>query len=552
VRRYPEAALQQSDELYAAFLEEMHALENFRMTYTGVHETVSLEREDPEVKRLIEALALFNARTRTTSLNGILKTRRRLFQQFFSFLLSPLPAMGILQANITGRFAEPTVLPQDTEVAVATEDGRTAIFRTLYDLRILPVRVDGLETLLMPGAGVRFVLTFKAGFARNDDLETIPLLVNHLNDYPASLNALYHLKKHLERASIVFNDKVNELSKGSPCEVNFGAPSESDGHPTSPHPLQKVRLFLHFPQRDLYMNVKVKDTPRNWKRFSLVFDMKPSWPKNLRLNQEMFQLAAVPVVNLRTGMADMITTDGTEERYAIRHPEPARKFSLHSVLGVHEIRKKGGVALRPGIVSGGSGSYEVEREEGPTREDCFLKLNFPEAIEEEKKIVVEALWFQRWFSEKAGGRLSVALHDRNVAGVEFELLGEVRPHVENGITKDQDGLLQILAMKSKAKLDLDDMNLVLSALGTLKWSVFKTIPSLLDTLEVTSAPRPKDKGGGLKHTYRFRLKEFDATRRPLVETFLQQIQRLLTSWVPDGVVAVEGRLAGTDETIAFG
>lgn len=544
--------MQHTDELYAAFLEEMHGLENFRMTYTGVHEAVTLEREDPEVKRLIEALAFFNARTRSMALEGILKTRRRIFQQFFSFLVSPLPAMGILQANITGRFVEPVTLPEGSAVAVTTEDGKAAVMGTIFDLRILPIRVEGLETLLLPGAGMRMVLSIKAGFARNDEVGLLPILVNHLNDYPASLVVLHNLRKHVERVSVVWNDKVSEVTQGEPCEVTWGAPSDSDGHPTSPHPLQKVRLFLHYPQRELYMNVRLPDAPRNWKRFSLVFDVGASWPKSLRLNQEMFQLFCVPIVNMRAGMAEMITADGAQERYPIRHPEPARGFSLHSVLGVYEARKQETITLRPGIVSGGSGSFEVERNAGNGRDEAWLKLNFPEAVEKEKSIIVEAMWYQRWLSERLTQRLAVGLSDRSISGVEFELLGEIRPHVENKLVNDLDGMLQLLAMKSKAKLDIDDMNAVLGALGTLQWSVFKTIPALLDGLEVTSAPRPREKGGGLKHTYRFTLKGFDAPRRPLVEAFLQQLQRLLTSWVPDGVVAVEGVLPGDEEPIAFG
>src|SRR5947208_15366545 len=114
----------------------MHALENFRVTYTGVHEGVPLEREDPEVRRLIEAMAFFTARTRASSLRNLLATRRRLFQQFFSFLLSPLPAMGFLQAQISGRFAEPATLPKGSQVVISGEEGPGGVFRTLHDLRI--------------------------------------------------------------------------------------------------------------------------------------------------------------------------------------------------------------------------------------------------------------------------------------------------------------------------------------------------------------------------------------------------------------------------------
>src|SRR5438093_9524533 len=113
----------------------MHALENFRMTYATIHPTVALEREDPDVRRLMEAMAFFNARTRTASLKNLLATNLRLFQQFFSFLLTPIPAAATLRAEATGRFAEPVLLPRDAEVLVTAQTGERAVFRTMYDMR---------------------------------------------------------------------------------------------------------------------------------------------------------------------------------------------------------------------------------------------------------------------------------------------------------------------------------------------------------------------------------------------------------------------------------
>ena len=48
-------------------------------------------REDPDVRRLIESMAFFTARTRLSSIRNIQNTRRRLFEQYFSFLLHPVP-----------------------------------------------------------------------------------------------------------------------------------------------------------------------------------------------------------------------------------------------------------------------------------------------------------------------------------------------------------------------------------------------------------------------------------------------------------------------------
>ena len=59
-----------SDELQKAFLEEMHALDNFRMAYAAEHPSTPLDRDDPDVRRLMEAMAFFTARTRIVGLRN--------------------------------------------------------------------------------------------------------------------------------------------------------------------------------------------------------------------------------------------------------------------------------------------------------------------------------------------------------------------------------------------------------------------------------------------------------------------------------------------------
>ena len=94
------------DSLYKAFLEHMHELENFCMSYAAMHPTIPLDRDDPDVRRLTEAMAYFAARTHMAGIRNIADFRRRIFQQFFPYLLTPLPAMGLARARLTGQFTE--------------------------------------------------------------------------------------------------------------------------------------------------------------------------------------------------------------------------------------------------------------------------------------------------------------------------------------------------------------------------------------------------------------------------------------------------------------
>lgn len=538
--------MRQSDALYKAFLDEMQALESFRMAYTGQRPEAGLDREDPDVRRLIEAMAFFAARTRATALRNILATRRRLFRQYFDFLLSPLPAMGMLQAVPSGRFAEPAVLPAGTEVSVFPPAGRPATFRTLWELRILPIRLRGVETMLRGGAGHRVALHFQAAFPRNDEIGTLWLHVNHMNTYLASLHVLAQLRRHLEGAFVCFDERVTEESTGPRCEVRFGAPRDPDGPQSGDaHPLERVRSFFHFPERELYLAVEVPQPRRNWQRFSVVFDLGRGWPgRKLRLHEDLFKLFVVPVRNLHRMMAAPIEADGRHERYPIRSPEPDQRYELHSVLGVYQVTEQGMTALRPGILAGGAGSYEVELDEPEGEERRgqgrqWLLLELPEAFDAPRTIAVDAMWHQPWFSEYAHERLQAALRTRVVAGVDWELIGGIRPHAESALRDDVEALLHMVSLRSKSLLQLGELAFLLQVLGMGAQRRFRPFEELASDLHVSSVPRPREQGGGFKHIYRVRLRPFAAGEEPAVRVALERAHEVLDCWVADAVVEIE-------------
>jgi type VI secretion system protein ImpG len=535
---------QATDEVYKAFLEEMQALENLRVTYTSVHASASIEREDPEVRRLIESVALLAARSRMASQRSLLATQRRLFQQYFSFLLAPCPAAGLLQLEATGQLADEVVLPRGTEVAVTVE-GQRALFLTQREVRLLPMTLDSCETLLR-AKGLRIVLNFRASFPRNDEIGNLPLHVNHLDDFAASLTVQSRLKQHLDRAFVVFDQKVDEDSDGASCEVSFGdQPDDPTAKEALEHPLQQVRSFFHFPRRDLFMNVRVPSTPRGWKRFSIVLDLDSTWPRGLRLNREMFQPFTVPISNLRPGPAEPVLCEGTEGRQRIRHPNPSERWALHSVQGVYSIEKKGLMPVRPGIITAGTGSYELERSVDEDGEAHWVRLRFPEAFPKGRKIAIEALWMQPWISDLVGGRINTQLHARAIPGVKVELRGAITPHAVNPLQDSFEAMLQLLALRSKAVgLTLEELNALLEAFGVLKQGSFAALPSYLGELTTETLPEPRELGGGRRHAYGFKLREFDATLVPLVDTGLRQIAAALRAWTPDARVTMRAKLTG--------
>lgn len=534
-----------SEDVYKAFLTEMQALEDLRVTYTSVHAQAALEREDPEVRRLIEALALFAARNRVTAQQTLLATQQRLFRQFFSFLLSPCPATALLQMQPTGRLADVITYPKGTEVALAGERGARALFATERDLVVLPIKLEAIDTLLRPKSGTRVVLSFRAPFPRNDAIGLLPLHVNHLDDYAASLTVLHRLRRHLERAVVVFGEKPDEDATGDSCEVTFGEPVDDPTAEDLDHPLQRARSFFHFPQRDLFLNVRIGSTPRNWTRFHICLELDGAWPRSLRLNRDMFQPFTVPITNLRRAQAAPIMADGRESRHRIRHPTPAEGWSLHSVRGVFSVVKNGLVPLQSGMITSGGGSYEIERTVDADGEAHWLRLRFPDAFDKPRKITVDARWIQPAFSAAAEGRVQPTLHGRVATGVQLEVRGVVRPHADNPLRDDFEGMLQILALRSKATgLTLEELRVLIGALGAVEQGSYRPVVDHLGELSVTTMPEPRELGGGRRNAYKLALASFDVTLLPLIDAGLRRLHSVLVAWTPDAHVHLDAQLPG--------
>ncbi|MCU0571728.1 MAG: type VI secretion system baseplate subunit TssF [Syntrophobacteraceae bacterium] len=529
------------EQLYEAYLQEMHSLESFRMMYAAMHPSVPLERDDPDVKRLIEAMAFFSARTRLAGVREVTRLNRRIFRQFFSFLLTPMPAMGILQARPTGQFAEGVELPGNSEIAVTASNGRVALFRTCRHLRILPLEITGVKTVLLPSSGFRLILQFSAPYPRNDEVGTLSLHLNHLNDYLASLRIHHALREHFTAGWVFFGEDLEDSSAGAACGVRFGPfpAGEDTQNDESPHPLETERLFFHYPQQELYVHVTVPQPPRNWRRFSIALDLDAGWPRTMLLNRDVFHLFTVPMLNLKRSMAQSIRCDGTVEAYPIRHGQPEYDFSLHSVLGVYEVRKDSMVPLRAGILSGESGTYEIEEssDEGGGRHSRLL-LHLPEAFDTRRTIAVDGLWLQPWFSELVLQWRTVAPYRRQMMGVKWDILGDLRPHDENHFLKDMEGFMHLFTLANRTSLQRDDLLGLMSTLGSVQQGPFQKACQDLSDVKVEAAPHGGPGAGLLRHVYSLTFKSSDQSLDGLFEAFRDHIGKVLDAWIADAAVEV--------------
>lgn len=531
-------------QLYNAFLQEMDALETFRMAYASMHPGVPLDRDDPDIRRLIEAMAVFSARTRLAGTKHINAMHRRMFQQYFPYLLTPLPATALIQAIPSGQLAEPVFLPMGSEFIVTPESGGSAFFRTMRDLRILPIQLREYKRLEMPDKCIRLALRFGAAFSRDDDIGTLSFFINHLNNFESSHLVMFQLQRCLKRVSVVFDTKASETSGGDACRVSFGATDENST--AFSHPMERERLFFHFPQSELFLNVRIPQPETDWTHFSICFDLDARWPRNLMLDPSIFQLFTVPIENIREAPAEPLIYDGTKEAISLSHPDLNYGFEPHSIKSVHEVTPQGMKTMKPGLLSGSTGSYEyistINHQGQKTR---GLHLHFPEAFENARTIVANAHWHQPWFSETISQKLIPAPFNRNIIGLKWEFPIEAIPQCDSYFQDNIEDFLQFITLINRTAFDRDNLLDILRVMGIQAGSPFRPLCKLLSDLKIEKAARTDDGEAVMLHRYLLRFETHDASLDPLMGPFLQHLENILDALVSGAKVEVRQNMDHT-------
>jgi type VI secretion system protein ImpG len=527
------------------------------MGYTALH-PAPLGREDQDVRRLTEALALFSARTRLAGQRSIARGTMRLFQQHFPYVLSPVPAMAMLRAEANGSFVDTTELPRGTPVHLSPGKPAAAssplTFRTLAPIRLLPIRLEKQLGKDTREGRYRLLLTFKSNnhIERTAAPGTLRLYINHLNEFLSSLAVHHWLKTHTREVSVFFEETLREDSEGQRCEPVRFSPPPPPAAELEPfeHPLQRIRSFFHFPQQELFLEVQVPEPPRPWKQFTLCFHLSERLPSELVLTADTFVLNAAPMVNLQRAMSNPVEHDGTKERYPIQHSDPTGGYRVHSVLGIYRLDGKGLVPLRPGALSGGPNTYEVEHEGEGTERATWLALDLPGAFSKPVRVAVEACWHQPQPPHLDTSGYRAGLPERFIEGLRWSALGDVVSAMDNPLEHDQQELLHLLSIRNLRFLELDDLIFLLEALGVREARYFRSVVERMASLRVDPKPFVKS-ATGFKYIYRLTLSKLDAFLVPTVDLFSARLLELLKVWSTEDVVELDVSIPNLDLELTY-
>lgn len=547
--------------LERAFLEELEALEKFRLAYTGMYPQVPLSREDPDVRRMLEAMAFFSGRTRLAAERQVNESLTRLFRQHFPYVLSPLPAMTMLQAEVTPRCADTIELPRGMDVIVERRQspGRPYQFRTAAPVRVLPIRLDSVIPILTTRGRVRRVmLTFSGEHSRNDDIGKLSLYINHQSNLDASIRVLFALRNCVKSAGVTHEQNINDTTRLETCEVSFGAlrpePHEFEAFE---NPVEQFRAFLHFPQAELFFHIDVPRPARNWREFTVCLDLGEDWPVELRLTTETFVLHAVPMVNIRRDMANPIECDGTRERYPVRYPDVSAGYAPHSILGVYLMTEAGmlpaepGVigpakddklrAIEPGVLGPTKDGFEVTFEGKDESRRAWVYLQLPGAFENPQTVAVEALWFQPGLLGARAEELQAQLADRHTEGLNWSCGSAIAEPASSDVEDDRDDLVALLGLKSQRFLRVEDLTFLARVLGSLRKPPFAKLTLGLTRVDLDAKPAGR-KASGVCYQYVLQFENLTPSELPWLDLFCRKLLGLLQAWSVEQIVEILARV----------
>ena len=540
---------------YEAFLTELKAVDDFLAYRTG--DAGHVQREDPDVRRLMESIAFFSARTRQAATDQLRRAVLQLARGHLDDFLSPQPARGLVQAIPAG-LTESTDLPAGTRLRLTTEDGDLGLFSTMVDVKLRPLQIDLAELRPRSGSGFRLVIRIRARRDMERIAEPLAIHVSSLNDYRASLRFQNALRNHLpvRGASVFYGAAPDPSSIGLVCEVSFGSlPQAGAGSAGSPgSPIEQLRTFFHFPAKELCVNVSLPPPAARWRQAWLCLDLDKDWPSELVVNKDMFRLFVLPIENLVQDAALPIKCDGTRSHFSIAPVRADAGLALHSVTGVFQEIASRRDPILPVHLASGDESYDLEQVADDL--DAFapqLVLRLPDAFAAPRLISVEARWHQPGFDSLAVGKLEVKLQTRHVDGVELRLLGVLTPHRQSALWRDPAAMLHVLSRRASRVLQRRDLISLMTVLGADQDSYHAGLDAELLHVETDEEPADLRRGGGIRDVYRITIGEVDDDRRGLLEDYLHAIETLLDAWRSNPVrVEVHRRISGARPRLMTG
>jgi type VI secretion system protein ImpG len=513
------------------FDEELAFLATVQSRFLHLHQQVPVAFNDPDVKRLIEAMAAFMAKGRIAGTTQIDQLHQRVFQQLLPYIASPISSMGLVQTN-SQYITETTQLNQGAAFNVTSDDDDKAEYVSTHGMPLRPITITklGLDANTAGRMNSQLNIVLNSSNGMPGHLQHLPLYLDVNNNYAATRQFIKLLSSKLVSVRAVFDHQfeavAGDFSFGAcqPLEpenipLNFAIEHQSCGL----HPIDKIRRFFQLPQQENYLNLYFADSPQYWQTCKLQLHFESPWTSRIKPSASFIKLGMVCVENVLKEFAESFNFDATRSASTLRPPSTSPDMKLLKCLGVYQGAIKERQLLCPGILKSGNAAYELHLQ------GCALPLidiQLSEAFTKPVKISIEALWHQPDFSAHLWKELKVRTSHLAIQKLSCEIYSAPVPHLPMSDNAPH-SLLELSLLKNKDVLSLEEILFILDSLGSVFNREFKIIKPLLTELHVL-AP----------NHYGFVVNDTNPQTTALLECFMAKLAQLLTLWLPAGPIQV--------------
>ncbi|WP_281647029.1 type VI secretion system baseplate subunit TssF [Parendozoicomonas sp. Alg238-R29] len=317
--------------------------------------------EDPDVSRLVESVALLNARLSQQLDEELPQLTEPLFNLLFPHFLRPLPCVGMMQVKPSKNVASIQTVNAGSRFRATLDEDRHCEFRTCSSLQLLPFQVADVavehtpfsipspKPAGSPAAMLRLdiqLLDASLGFQKTGDLSFLDIYLK------GELNLTQKLYDQLF-------SKVRGLVLFDSFGVRVRLPADSV-QPVLMNPDERVLplagntfpgyqlLIEYFAYQNVFLSVRIAGLKDKLARFSgnkislgiYLEDCPVELSRSL--SPENFQLGCAPVVNLYQRKGEPLKVDHTRLGYPLvidaRSANHEQVFSVDSVMDISGLK----------------------------------------------------------------------------------------------------------------------------------------------------------------------------------------------------------------------
>ncbi|NVN91512.1 MAG: type VI secretion system baseplate subunit TssF [Desulfuromonadales bacterium] len=329
------------------FEDELHILKElateFSLANPALAPLLEGEMSDPDVERLLEAIAFQNAMLRRKLNVDFPELITKLTQLILPHYLRPIPASTVIAFTRIDSPGNSRLIPAGTQLASAPVDGTSCRFTTTSDVEVHPLELTDAHYSQQPGRAGHLCLSLQLRDSTLSRWKPERLSI-FLNDDHATASELYLLLSSQVTRIIVTPGKGGAaLALPPECLKAAGFAEKKALMPYPPHAFPGYRLLQEYfttPDKFLFFELSGWE---HWKyrgegsSFSISFEMSGLTSGPPRIRRESFVLNAVPAVNIFSHQADPISIDHRASSYPVRpcgsDPAHFQVLSVDNVTG---------------------------------------------------------------------------------------------------------------------------------------------------------------------------------------------------------------------------